>query len=57
MDVMNRVLTGAGSGDIPAEANVTFYFDKGHNLPASGQVPVPYDYVRAFTSVWKGAGQ
>jgi ribose transport system substrate-binding protein len=57
MDVMNRLLAGAASADIPAEPNVTFYFDKDHNLPASGTVSVPYDYVKAFTSVWKGSGE
>jgi ribose transport system substrate-binding protein len=57
MDVMNRLLAGEASSDIPAEANVTFYFDKDHNLPASGPVRVPYDYVKAFTSIWKGSAQ
>jgi ribose transport system substrate-binding protein len=57
MDVMNRLLSGQSSDQIPAEANVTFYFDQDHNLPASGPVVVPYDYVKAFTSVWKGSGQ
>ena len=55
LDVMNRLL--AGETDIPAEGNVTFYFDAEHNLPASGPVEVPYDYVKAFTSIWKGSGQ
>jgi ribose transport system substrate-binding protein len=52
LDVMNRLL--AGETDIPAEGNVTFYFDGEHNLPASGPVEVPYDYVGAFTKLWKG---
>jgi len=56
LDVMNRLLAGEASADIPAEANVTFYVDKDHNLPASGPVQVPYDYVKAFTSIWKGSG-
>lgn len=57
MDVMNRLLAGEASSSIPPEPNVTFYFDKEHNLPTSGPVQVPYDYVKAFTSVWKGTGQ
>jgi ribose transport system substrate-binding protein len=57
MDVMNRLLAGAAKADIPAEPNVTFYFDKDHNLPASGTVSIPYDYVKAFTSVWKGSAR
>lgn len=55
-DVLNRLLAGKSSADIPAEANVTYYFDKDHNLPASGPVKIPYDYVKAFTDVWKGSG-
>jgi len=55
-DVLNRLMAGKSSADIPAEANVTYYFDKDHNLPASGPVKDPYDYVKAFTDVWKGSG-
>jgi ribose transport system substrate-binding protein len=57
MDVMNRLLAGQAGDEIPAEPNVTYYFDKEHNLPASGPVAVPYDYVKAFTSVWKGSAR
>jgi hypothetical protein len=53
---MNRLLSGATKDEIPAQANVTYYFDKEHNLPASGPVEVPYDYREAFSSIWEGSG-
>jgi ribose transport system substrate-binding protein len=56
LDVMNRLLSGATKDEIPAQANVTYYFDKEHNLPASGPVEVPYDYREAFSSIWEGSG-
>jgi ribose transport system substrate-binding protein len=56
LDVMNRLLSGATKDEIPAQANVTYYFDKEHNLPASGPVEIPYDYHEAFGSIWEGSG-
>ncbi|MFE7444049.1 sugar ABC transporter substrate-binding protein [Streptomyces chartreusis] len=58
VDVLNRVFAGESRKDIPGEANVSFYVDPDHNLPAKGKpVKVPFDYKSAYTGLWKGAGR
>lgn len=55
VDIMNRVFAGVPAEDIPGQAHVSFYVDPDHNLPAEGDpVEVPFDYVAAYTALWKG---
>lgn len=57
VDVLNRVFAGEGADDVPGQANVSFYVDPEHNLPAEGEpVEVPFDYKSAYTELW-AAGQ
>lgn len=54
LDVMNRVIAGEPAAKIPGQAQVSFYVDPQHNLPAQGdEVRVPFDYQSAYAALWK----
>lgn len=54
MDVLNRLFNGETAAEIPGEANVVFYIDKEHNLPAPEEpVKIPLNYEPQFTELWQ----